>query len=716
MSRATLLHGHQGLLDEYNERVAEKLNTKSSSTEGTLSRTVGFIRGIHQMMIDIVDYNPYDSYLGSHLTVGGLFHAKKEFYRLISLLLSDLGLIFDIRSPSPWQIISELHTRGIFGESESESVKVCLSIANEIRLKTYFASNKQTELLSPIPQYVNATEQFADVPIFRYFHEHILVHLLSISCDMHKRCQKFSRKYLKQDEIDASIFESPFAPSSNATQMGLLYYRLQSSSKALEWLASESKDSSYYPNSLYSLGVIYYGNGEFKKSAECFQQALDAHYTNEDMSSLNVVACFYNLAIVLKELRQYEMSRHRLMQAISKHDEVYGERSQTLILGLIMHGLGLLDAFFGDFTSCIEVYQKVEQLYNRLGCVPDIYVLYLNLNMAQVLSKLDQYEQSIEYIKRAMDLSHQVFGEHSVNSHLAQTYAIAATVYELGNFNDEALSFFKRSLELFQIMFPENANLVPDPLPCLTHMDNLESALEYARTLYRGKPHIMLAKILYNLAWAFYSEKSLEYFREAKEIMDLILGPNHAHLITLDILNGMGTIYKDVCGNFAKAHHCFEDALSMNSVIYGEYSANDETAKIYDNIASAAEKIGNVSQAKEYYTEAVKIWEKIPITKMTCERFVLSLYSLSALCEAHGEQDEAFKYLAEAREVAKDGGCKNWKVVIILVYLYFEYIKMESFESFETSVMCCLEAREMAMNLPKNYSVPSWLIEFLHIS
>ena len=34
MSRAVLLYGDQALLDKYNERVAEKLNTKSSVTRG----------------------------------------------------------------------------------------------------------------------------------------------------------------------------------------------------------------------------------------------------------------------------------------------------------------------------------------------------------------------------------------------------------------------------------------------------------------------------------------------------------------------------------------------------------------------------------------------------------------------------------------------------------------------------------------------------------
>lgn len=115
------------------------------------------------MMVDVETYGPSST---CYLAVGALFNAKKEFYRLISLLLSDLGIIFGIRSPSPWQVILELQIQEIITMSDSENIKICLSIANEIRLKTYFANKGQKELFSPVPQYTNkATEPSADVSV-----------------------------------------------------------------------------------------------------------------------------------------------------------------------------------------------------------------------------------------------------------------------------------------------------------------------------------------------------------------------------------------------------------------------------------------------------------------------------------------------------------------------------------------------------------------------
>ena len=104
MSRIAPLYGDHDVVNEYNERVAEKLNTTSSAVEGRSSTTVGLNRGIQQLLHDITIYNPYDSCLGTYSYTGALFDAKKEFYRLISLLLSDLGLIFGI-SPNQFDIL-----------------------------------------------------------------------------------------------------------------------------------------------------------------------------------------------------------------------------------------------------------------------------------------------------------------------------------------------------------------------------------------------------------------------------------------------------------------------------------------------------------------------------------------------------------------------------------------------------------------------------------
>ena len=453
MSRAALLFGEQALLDEYNERVADKLNTKSSVMVGKSTETVGFVRGMQQMMSDLATYNPFLTYLGSYGVAGGLFDAKKQFYRLISLLLSDLGMIFGVTSPSPWQISSELQTRGIIPESKSASIKVCLSIANKIRLKTYFANNGQRELFSPVPQNPNTTEQSADTPIFRDFGEDVVVHFLSTSNDIFERCHKLSVKLIQQDEIDISIFHNPAVVTSKALLLGSLYSRLQNFPKALQWLKSESEDSPQYSVCLHDQGIIYNWYGEHEESVKYFEKALEAHYQNEGSSNLNVLLCTQSIALILLQMGKCEKARMMLEKTIKEHDGIYGEGFGTTVRCSLMQTLGRAYYEFGDVRSALETFQEVEQMQSGLANVPDMNVIQLNNYIAMSFDKLDQHAQSLEYTKRTLQRAQKVFGEYNLSITLVEVYVNAAVVYERCNLNDEALSLVTRSLKLLQHLF-----------------------------------------------------------------------------------------------------------------------------------------------------------------------------------------------------------------------------------------------------------------------
>ena len=486
MSRASLLYGEKALLDEYNERVAGKLNAASSLPEGKSTQTVGFIRGITQLLVDTATYDPWYSYLGKHCTVGALFDAKKQFYRLISLLLSDLALIFDIRCTTPWEVITALQNRGIIGDSEMASIKVCLSIANEIRLKTYLANDGQKELLSPIPQYVKNTKKPDGIqpPIFRYFNEDTLVHLLSTSNGMHKRCQEFCSYYLQHGEIDVEIFRNPSTQASNHVLKGTLYFRLQNFPKALECMKAEPIGSGDYSVALNGQGIIYNEYGEYQNSLKCFEVALQVHSQNKEASTLNVISCLDNLALTLLYMGQYEAARVKFEETVKKHNEIYGNDIDTIVLSRIMQNLGLTYHELGDNDMAVETFQKVEKMHCRLKDeIPDLDVIHLNLKMASSLTDLEKHRESLKCVEKALFLSKKLFGEQDLSSVLAHIYVNSATVYEHCNLNDQALSLYQRSLELLQRVYGDIAH----PGKIVSQHSSVVSAAKYDLQSTKGE-------------------------------------------------------------------------------------------------------------------------------------------------------------------------------------------------------------------------------------
>ena len=417
MARTALLYGDEALLNEYNERVNEKLNATSSEIEGKGIKTVGAIRGMQQMKLDIQKYDPFGSHMGINNPVGGCFNAKNQFYRLISLLLSNLGMIFNIKCPSPWQIISELLTRRIISKSQSLVMKECLSFANEIRLRTYFANNGQKEFFSSLPHYPNST----DSALFKDVDEHILVRFLNTSYDIHRRCKQFIK-----GQIDCSIFHEVSVSFSHAILFGFFYYRLQKFHEALKWVESEPNDSPYYVHCVVVQGHINAEFGEYDKSIKCFEEALQLGYQNRP--DADVFKLSIGLATALYEVGKYEMAIDRLN-------------------------------YLGDLSSAVKYFNEAREIQKELTNVPDMFLAFLNINMAITLSELDHYEESIECIESGLQLSHKVFGKNYISIILAEVYRYAGRVYGRCNQKDKAVCWLKKSLELYQRLVGDD----PDP-------------------------------------------------------------------------------------------------------------------------------------------------------------------------------------------------------------------------------------------------------------
>ena len=248
----------------------------------------------------------------------------------------------------------------------------------------------------------------------------------------------------------------------------------------------------------------------------------------------------------------------------------------------------------------------------------------------------------------------------------------------------------------------------------------LESALQQARSFYFDKPHISIAHLLSSLGNCLRDARkyreSLLHFQEAKQIMDHVLGAKHAHPTTSIILLEMGTCYL-MLNDLSKAFQCFQDAFDINLVLYGEDPENiccGNNEAVSASLAFTAQLLGNFTLARECYATAIKIKRVSALVKNTSSTlvdalsFVCCLYYQGECCEALGERIEVLvALLEEAKDISTDAGLKDWVVVDILVKLVRIYAQMEPIFK---SIMCYVEAGQMASNLPEeNYHPPSTL-------
>lgn len=204
----------------------------------------------------------------------------------------------------------------------------------------------------------------------------------------------------------------------------------------------------------------------------------------------------------------------------------------------------------------------------------------------------------------------------------------------------------------------------------------LQSALKQARILFHENPHVIFAKVLYSLGVALIHagkfRESLKHLQDAKEMMENISGPNCAHHVTYLILFEMGKIcYEQV--DLPNALKYYIEAFDKMSEINEESNVNDTMASVCLAIGDVATRIEDLRLAKEYYIKANEIYKRISSTANTCHSRVDNLHKLGMTCDTLREQDEALKYLKEAREIAKAAGLKNQTVIHVLLQLSRTY-------------------------------------------
>ena len=238
-------------------------------------------------------------------------------------------------------------------------------------------------------------------------------------------------------------------------------------------------------------------------------------------------------------------------------------------------------------------------------------------------------------------------------------------------------------------------------------VENFKRALELVKKVNPGQ--LDHAEMLNSLGEAVHRagmlDESLQYFQEAKEILD-----NHIEVeyLTSKILNNIGTTY-DSLGEFLLAFQCFKDAVDM-TIISGKLDnvlcwnmANTMKRLSVTSISKTRGVSQSKGQSAVVVDEDVEIDEsietdvKMPITKEKCLGFLNTCYQLSLFSKELGKQDEMLKYLEEARVIAKVFDYKCGRVVLILLLLSMTYGEMRSFDKMRSYYE---GAKEMAKTLP----------------
>jgi tetratricopeptide (TPR) repeat protein len=204
---------------------------------------------------------------------------------------------------------------------------------------------------------------------------------------------------------------------------------------------------------------------------------------------------------------------------------------------------------------------NLDELSFSLEVQGDFYRQYGNLEEAR-----KSYFEALDLLK----------GEDAQTEAMARLSASVAVVYETDGNTDEAVTFYKRSIDLFERMDP----------PSAIDIASLCNNLAY---IYKSCGDFDAAETLYLKALELYNEQ---------------LGSEDEE--TAAICNNIGALYL-AAGCYDQAREMFVMALDARRKVFG--GKHLETAQAHANLAVALSHTGEDGWAKENYQTSLKIYE-----------------------------------------------------------------------------------------------------------
>lgn len=189
------------------------------------------------------------------------------------------------------------------------------------------------------------------------------------------------------------------------------------------------------------------------------------------------------------------------------------------------------------------------------------------------LRKYGNLEEARKAYFEALEL---LAGNASYTESMARISASVAVVYESDGNTEEAITFYKRSIELFERMDP----------PAIIDVAGLCNNLAY---IHKRCGDFETAESLYLKALEIYYDN---------------LGADDEE--TAAICNNVGALYMAV-GSYEQAREMFMMALEARRKVFGEKHL--ETAQSYANLAVALSHTDEHKWAKKNYENSLKIYE-----------------------------------------------------------------------------------------------------------
>lgn len=393
----------------------------------------------------------------------------------------------------------------------------------------------------------------------------------------------------------------------------------------------------------YLLGLAWYGLADGRQAIIALQKSLDA---SEALNSAQQAKLHYIFAQISQSLGNTKIA--------IQHAEIAEKKvkKNTPLATDILFQLAVSWKALANKEKTIQyLQQSIQNDQNIYGRQHPLFA-YRLINVGEVYRGLGQADQAIKLHQQALLINQSI----GVKSHLmAKNYSQLAKDYQDKKDTAQAISYFRKALDLARVTYGENHPMVAIYYGDLAYawfigqqykksMKAYQQALDITQKNY-GTKHREVPDLLRNigLTWEMQGDyqKATKYFHKALNQAQEIYGKNSPKVTAY--MDKLGYALNQL-GHSQQAEFYHQQALKIDQKAYGKKHAN--VARDYSHLASALVKLGRVDEAAQLHKQALDIDLSVhgganPYTVRDLNNLGQTLKQLGKLKESVAYQEKA---------------------------------------------------------------------------
>ena len=421
------------------------------------------------------------------------------------------------------------------------------------------------------------------------------------------KSQHIHSKVLPPNHPDIAIYH---------TNIGEIYLAQRQYTKAIECheKALEIRLNSLPPShsdiivSYYNLGSAYYTEGNFEKALPMFEKSIEIHKKSLPHINPIMAKVYNNLGMV-----HYQLGDHAT--SIKYFSTVLEIQHESLMIdhvdiAVTYNNLAMVANKQGKFQEALKMLKS--SLNNLLKLEPLDQPLFLSvcISISQVNSELGNYDEAIEYQKKALPM----FSPNS--EELGVAFQNLGNLYYKQNKLGEAANMFERSLAVYSQLLPNNDSFFISlynnlaSVHCL--LGNHKKLTDYSDKLLAfrintiSEDGLSLAVTYHNLGQQSYRQgkynEALEIFEKSLQLELKTQPPNHIRLATL---------YSDIAETYSQLGNCDQSIEYLEKNVSLLPPDNEDLGLRYYDLGNLYHKQGNLQQSASMYEKSLEVLYKI---------------------------------------------------------------------------------------------------------